>query len=93
MLDMQIYFERGMFIMFTRKIVIDNVEKVQALVKAATEAPFEVNIVDRSFTVNAKSIMGLFSIDRSYPLIMSVNADEVSDDAKVFLCKISDFIV
>ena len=79
--------------MFTRKIVIDTVEKVQVLVKAATEAPFEVNIVDESFTVNAKSIMGLFSIDRSYPLTMSVHADDVSDEAQDFLGKISDFIV
>ena len=79
--------------MFTRKIVINTVEKVQALVKAATESPFEVNIVDESFTVNAKSIMGLFSIDRSYPLTMSVNVDEVGDEAQIFLGKIGDLIV
>ena len=79
--------------MFTGKIVIDTVDKVQTLVKAATEAAFEVNIVDASFTVNAKSIMGLFSIDRSNPITMTVNADEGSEEAKIFLDKIGDFIV
>lgn len=82
-----------MFIMFTRKIVIDTVEKVQALVKAATEAPFDVDIVNKNFIVNAKSIMGLFSIDRSDPITMTVNADESSSEAQTFLSEIGKYIV
>ena len=77
--------------MFTRKIVIDTVDKVQHLVGAATEAPFEVDIVDKNFIVNAKSIMGLFSIDRSEPLTVSVSADE--SEAAAFLEQIRPYTV
>lgn len=87
------YFERGISIMFTRKIVIDTVEKVQTLVGAATAAPFDVDIVNKTFIVNAKSIMGLFSIDRSNPITITANADEGSEEAMAFFDKIGDLIV
>lgn len=77
--------------MFTRRIVIDTVDKVRHLVGAATAAPFEVDIMDKNFTVNAKSIMGLFSIDRSEPLLVSVGADE--EEAADFLEQISEYMV
>ena len=79
--------------MFTRKINIDTVDKVQSLVGAATAAPFEVNIMGEKFTVNAKSIMGLFSIDRQQPVTITVNADDDSSEAKEFLMEIRDYIV
>ncbi len=79
--------------MFTRRITIDTVDKVQNLVGAATAAPFEVNVIDEKFTVNAKSIMGLFSIDRRDPVTITVNADDNSLEAKEFLDVIDDYIV
>lgn len=79
--------------MFTRRINIDTVDKVRELVGAATAAPFEVNIMNEKFTVNAKSIMGLFSIDRQQPVVISVNADDSSTEAKEFLTVIKDYIV
>lgn len=91
-----LYFGRkieGGFVMFTRRINIDTVDKVRELVGAATAAPFEVNIMNEKFTVNAKSIMGLFSIDRQQPVVISVNADDSSTEAKEFLTVIKDYIV
>ena len=79
--------------MFTKRINIDTVDKVQKLVGAATAAPFEVNIMDRNFMVNAKSIMGLFSIDRSAPVTMSVSSDENSAEAQTFLSVIGEYLV
>ncbi len=79
--------------MFTRRIVIDTVDKVQNLVRAATAAPFEVDIMDKNFTVNAKSIMGLFSIDRSEPITVSIGADEDSEESKAFLEQICTYLV
>ena len=79
--------------MFTKRIVIDTVDKVQNLVGAATAAPFDVNIMDKKFIVNAKSIMGLFSIDRSEPVTVAVSAEEDWDEARVFIEKIQSYIV
>ena len=79
--------------MFTKRINIDTVDKVQKLVGAATAAPFDVNIINDNFTVNAKSIMGLFSIDRNNPVTITVNADDSSSEAQAFLNMISDCIV
>ena len=79
--------------MFTVMINIDTVDKVQNLVGAATAAPFEVNVVNEKFNVNAKSIMGLFSIDRKLPVTISINADRDSLEAQDFLSAISEYIV
>lgn len=79
--------------MFTIRINIDTVDKVKDLVGAATAAPFEVNIMNEKFTVNAKSIMGLFSIDRKQPVTIAVNADYNSSEAQSFLNAISEYIV
>lgn len=84
---------KGGSVLFTRRITIDTVDKVQNLVGAATAAPFEVNVIDERFTVNAKSIMGLFSINRSEPVTIAVSADDNSREARAFLDVIDEYIV
>ena len=79
--------------MLNRKINIDTVDKVCTLVGAATSADFEVDILTDSFTVNAKSILGIFSLDRSRPVLMTIDANEGDDGVEEFFSRVGDFIV
>lgn len=79
--------------MVNKKINLDTIDKVQALVGAATEASFEIDILTDNFIVNAKSIMGIFSLDRSSPVNVSINADESDEGFKAFLARIGEYIV
>ena len=79
--------------MVNKKINLDTIDKVQALVGAATEANFEVDILTDNFIVNAKSIMGIFSLDRSSPVNMSIGADEGDEGLKAFFSRIGEYIV
>ncbi|MCH5187285.1 MAG: HPr family phosphocarrier protein [Oscillospiraceae bacterium] len=79
--------------MVNKKINLDTIDKVQALVGAATEASFEIDILTDNFIVNAKSIMGIFSLDRSSPVNISINADEGDEGFKAFLERIGEYIV
>lgn len=79
--------------MLNRKIYVDTVDKVKKLVGEATAVSFEVNILTDKFTVNAKSILGIFSLDRSVPIVMSIEADENDLEVAGFLARISEYIV
>lgn len=79
--------------MVNRKIYIDTIDKVKKLVGEATSVSFEVNILTDRFTVNAKSILGIFSLNRTAPVAMSIDADENDSEVKAFLERISDYIV
>lgn len=79
--------------MLTRKIYVDTVDKVKKLVGEATAVSFEVNILTDKFTVNAKSILGIFSLDRSAPVVMSIDADENDPEVAGFLNRVSEYLV
>ena len=79
--------------MVNKKINLDTIDKVQALVGAATEASFEIDILTDNFIVNAKSIMGIFSLDRSRPVNVAINSDEGDEGFKAFMERIGEYIV
>ncbi len=81
------------FTLFCRMINLDTVDKVKNLVSEATALSFEVNIITERFTVNAKSILGIFSLNRSLPMKMVLEADENNAEAIGFLEKIKDYLV
>ncbi len=79
--------------MINKKICIDTVDKVKTLVGEATAVNFEVNILTESFTVNAKSILGIFSLNRTAPVELAIEADEDDEAVRGFLAGIEEYIV
>lgn len=79
--------------MVKKKICLDTVDKVQALVGAATSADFEVSVLTDRFTVNAKSILGLFSLDRSKPVDLILDTDESDGAVEVFMSRVGEYII
>ncbi|MBO5435423.1 HPr family phosphocarrier protein [bacterium] len=76
----------------TRKmILIDNIEKVKSFVEAIAKCPVAVDLVAGRFTVDAKSLMGVFSLDVSRPVEIRIHDNTCI--AKDTLDSISDYIV
>ena len=70
------------------KIKLDNLDNVNAFVDIAQRRDYDVDLMQGRYLVNAKSIMGVFSLDLTKPLILKFQ----NDDAE-FLKEIEDYII
>ena len=76
--------------MTTAKIHINTIEDVKKFVSIVTGCAYDVDIVSGRYAIDAKSIMGIFSLDLSKPLKMIVHAD--SEAAADFVEEAAKFI-
>lgn len=75
--------------MTSKKIRLNTINDVKDFVNAVTLCDFEVDLVSGRYAIDAKSIMGIFSLDLSQPVDMVIHTDECGG----FLKKISRFVV
>lgn len=62
--------------MRTCKILLNTVTDVKELVKLVSACTYEVGLVSGRYSVNAKSIMGVFSLDLSKPVTLCAHFDD-----------------
>ena len=72
----------------TVKILINSVEKVKNFTSILSKEDVECEIIEGMHIIDAKSIMGIFSIDLSNPIQLNIHSDD-----KAILDKIRDYIV
>ena len=53
-------------------ILLDSIEKVKKFVSITTKFESEFDLVSGRYVIDAKSIMGIFSIDLSKPIILRI---------------------
>ena len=70
-------------------INLKTIDDVKDFVKKANTVSYEADLSIGKYTIDAKSIMGIFSLDLSRPLTLSIH----SDDCKDFIEEISAYIV
>ena len=70
----------------TKRIVIDTIPKVKDFVKQTTKFLYEVDVSSGNHVVDAKSIMGLLSLDLSKPVVVNYAEDDAGL-ADIFLSK------
>lgn len=58
--------------MFKFTVSLASVDEVKQFVDAASRCPCEIDVRSGRYLVNAKSIMGLFSLDLSQPVQVEV---------------------
>lgn len=75
--------------MKTCKIMLNTINDVKNFVELANRYDFDVDLVSGRYAVDAKSIMGIFSLDLTKPI--QVEAHTESDNTK-FLEDIKNFI-
>lgn len=68
-----------------RKIMLKSVEDVKAFVTAASKCDFDVDVFYNRIVIDAKSILGVMSLDRTK--ILTVQYDGENEDFEAFLKK------
>ena len=75
--------------MKTVKININTINDVKNFVSIVSRCDYDVDIVSGRYAIDAKSIMGIFSLDLSKELTLNIHSDNCAD----FLDQISKYIV
>ncbi len=65
--------------MKTGKICLNSIEKVKSFVNDITKFDVDFDLVSGRYVIDAKSIMGIFSLDLSKPIDLNVHAEEELD--------------
>ena len=65
--------------MKTVKICLNSIEKVKSFVNAITRFDVDFELVSGRYVIDAKSIMGIFSLDLSKPIDLNIHANEEMD--------------
>ena len=69
------------------KITLKTVQDVRDFVNTVILTDFEVDLVQGRYTIDAKSIMGIFSLDLLSPITVIAH----TEDAEAFFKKIAKF--
>ena len=72
------------------QIKLNTINEVKEFVNIVLQCPYDVDLVSGRYTIDAKSIMGIFSLDLTRPIDLEADID--SDDVEELLKKI-DFCV
>ena len=73
------------------KILVNSIEKVKDFVNTISKHDAEFDMVSGRYVIDAKSIMGIFSLDLSEPIDLVLHAE--GEKADKILADIKDYIV
>ena len=76
--------------MKTVQISLDSIDKVKSFVNDITKFDYDFDLVSGRYVIDAKSIMGIFSLDLSKNLTLNIQKD---DNLDAVLAAIDEFIV
>ena len=66
-------------IMQSVKVSINTVDKVKSFVNDITKFEYDFDLVSGRYIVNAKSIMGILSLDIRKPICLNIHTDDNTD--------------
>lgn len=73
------------------KILLDTIDKVKSFVATTIKLDVELDLVSGRYVIDAKSILGIFSMDLSKPLLLQIHAKE--DEAEEILEMLREYAV
>ena len=82
-------FRKESTVMTTTKININTINDVKNFVNIVTRCEYDVDIISGRYAIDAKSIMGIFSLDLSKELTLNIHSDNCAE----FLDEIKSYIV
>ena len=71
--------------MKTVQISLNSIDKVKSFVNDITKFDCDFDLVSGRYVIDAKSIMGIFSLDLSKPIDLNVHAQDNLDDVLAVL--------
>ncbi len=70
-------------------VLLQAINDVKEFVNIVMKYEFDIDLVSGRYAVDAKSIMGIFSLDLSKPIELNAH----TDDAEKFMAEIDKYIV
>ena len=67
-------------IMKTVKISLNSIDRVKSFVNDINRYDYDFDLVSGRYIIDAKSIMGIFSLDLSKPITLNIHADKNIDE-------------
>ena len=77
--------------MKTVKISINSIDKVKSFVNDITKYDYDFDLVSGRYVIDAKSIMGIFSLDLSKDIDLNIQAD--GEEAEIVLQVLKPYLV
>ena len=66
--------------MKTVRMSLNSIDKVKSFVNEITKFDYDFDLVSGRYVIDAKSIMGIFSLDLSKPIDLNIHANEGADE-------------
>lgn len=76
--------------MKTVKVSLNSIDKVKAFVNDLTKFDADFDLISGRYVIDAKSIMGIFSLDLSKPIDLNIHAE---DNVEEVLSILAPYIV
>ncbi|MDO4336620.1 MAG: HPr family phosphocarrier protein [Eubacteriales bacterium] len=78
--------------MKTVKISLNSIDKVKSFISEISDYECELDLVSGRYVIDAKSIMGIFSLDLSKPIDLNIHAsgaelEEILGILKDYICE------
>ena len=75
--------------MKTVQISLNSIDKVKSFVNSITQFDFDFDLISGRYVIDAKSIMGIFSLELSKPIELAIhseaNLEEIMEVIKPYL--------
>lgn len=65
------------------EISLNSIDKVKTFVNLINRFDYDFDLVSGRYVIDAKSIMGIFSLDLSKPITLNIHADDANVEAIV----------
>lgn len=62
------------------QISLNSIDKVKSFVNAITQFDFDFDLISGRYVIDAKSIMGIFSLDLSKPIDLKIHVEDGQDE-------------
>ena len=66
--------------MKTIRISLNSIDRVKSFVNEITKFDYDFDLVSGRYVIDAKSIMGIFSLDLSKPIDLNIHAEDHMDE-------------
>jgi len=77
--------------MKTVQISLNSIDKVKSFVNEITKFDTDFDLVSGRYVIDAKSIMGIFSLDLSKPIDLNIHAED--EDAEKIIGILNPYLV
>ncbi len=72
------------------KIKLESLNSVNAFVAAAQKKDYDIDLMQGKYLVNAKSIMGIFSLDLTRPMLLKFTAEDTEFLKEIEIFKVEE---